>query len=80
MLKPAQQRALNALLVCPTQKEAAKAAGISEDTIYRYLQMPEFQAEYKRAFSGLVTDATREAQRALHPALKALSLDRKSVV
>ena len=33
---------------------------------------PEFQKEYKAAFSQLVTDATRQAQKSLSPALSAL--------
>lgn len=38
----------------------------------RYLSDPEFQAAYKEAFSGLVVDATRQAQQALAPALSTL--------
>ncbi len=33
---------------------------------------PEFQEEYKKAFAGLVEDATRQAQQALSPALSTL--------
>lgn len=42
------------------------------ETMRRYLADAEFQAEYKRQFSDLVTDATREIQQALHPAIVAL--------
>lgn len=38
----------------------------------RYLADPEFQAAYKEAFSGLITDATRQAQQSLSPALSTL--------
>jgi len=37
-----------------------------------YLADPEFQERYKQAFRGLVTDATRQAQRSLSPALSTL--------
>lgn len=72
MLNPTQQKALAALLTCPTKTAAAQKAGIAVMTMRRYLANPEFQQEYRRAFSELVTDATRQAQQALSPALSAL--------
>lgn len=72
MLTPNKQRALQALLTQPTKTDAAQAAGISPRTLRDYLADLEFQQEYKRAFTELVTDATRQAQRALSPALSAL--------
>lgn len=72
MLTPNKQRALQALLTQPTKKAAAAAAGITDRTLREYLADAEFQQEYKRAFCDLVTDATRQAQRALSPALSAL--------
>ncbi len=65
-------KALSALLTCPTKAAAAKEAGISDSTLRNYLADPEFQKEYKAAFGQLVTDATRQAQKALSPALSAL--------
>lgn len=56
----------------PTRKAAAEAAGIDPRTMRRYLADPEFQAAYKEAFSGLITDATRQAQQSLSPALSTL--------
>lgn len=38
----------------------------------RYLSDPEFQEEYKKAFSELVTDAMRQTQQSLTPALSTL--------
>ena len=67
-----QQRALLALLTSTTREKAAAAAGITSKTLRGYLADPEFQAEYRRAFSGLVEDATRQAQRSLEPALATL--------
>lgn len=72
MMSPNKSRALAALLTHPTKQEAAKAAGISDKTLRNYLSDPEFQQEYKKAFAGLVEDATRSAQRALTPAINTL--------
>lgn len=71
-MNPKQIKALQALLTQPTKAAAAKEAGIDESTLRRYLSDPEFQKEYKAAFSQLVTDATRQAQKSLSPALSAL--------
>lgn len=67
-----QQKALAALLTSPTREKAAEAAGITSKTLRSYLAIPEFQEEYKKAFAGLVEDATRQAQQALAPALSTL--------
>lgn len=71
-MTPKQQKALVALLTQPTKEKAATAAGITSKTLRSYLEDPEFQAEYKRAFTGLVEDATRQAQQAISPALATL--------
>ena len=73
MLTPNQMKAIEALMTHPTKKDAAKAAGISDVTLRKYLSNEEFQEEYRKAFTGLVTEATRQAQKALSPALSALS-------
>lgn len=67
-----QQKALLALLTEPTRAKAAATAGITVKTLRSYLDDPEFQAEYKKAFSSMVEDATRQAQQALAPALSTL--------
>lgn len=72
MLSVRQAKALDALLTHPSKAEAAKAAQISPRTMSKYLADDEFQAAYKAAISELVGDATRQAQQALSPALKAL--------
>lgn len=71
-MSPNKERALAALLTQPTKERAAEAAGIDSRTLRRYLSDPEFQEAYKAAFSGLVTDATRQAQQSLSPALSTL--------
>lgn len=72
MLSPKQNKAIQALLTQPTKTDAAQAAGISPRTLREYLANPEFQTEYKKACGELVTDATRQAQQSLNPALTAL--------
>ena len=67
-----KQQALLALLTNPTKEKAAAAAGISSRTLRVYLADPEFQAECKKAFAGMVEDATRQAQQAIAPALSTL--------
>ena len=65
-------KALQALLVCPTRKEAAEMAGIDKRTLRRYFKDEEFIREYKEAFAALVDEATKQAQRSLSPALMTL--------
>ena len=71
-MTPKQNKVLAALLTAPSKAAAAQAAGISPRTLRDYLADPEFQAEYKRAFAGLVEDATRQAQQAIAPAMSTL--------
>lgn len=60
------------MLTEPTKKAAAQAAGIDERTLRNYLATPEFEAEYNKAVSAFIVDATRQAQQALSPALSTL--------
>ena len=48
-LTPPQEQALAALLKEPTITLAAKASGISESNIYRWLKEPAFKAAYREA-------------------------------
>lgn len=68
-MTPSKEKALAALLTCPTKREAAQRAGISDRTLRNYLADPSFQAAYQQAFNGIVEDATRQAQQSLAPAL-----------
>lgn len=67
-----KERALAALVSCPTQEAAAEKAGISSRTLRNYMKDPEFAAEYKRMNSQLVTAATLQIQRSLAPAINTL--------
>lgn len=71
-MTPRKEKALQALLVCRTRREAAQMAGISETTLRTYLQEPEFQSRYRQAFGDLVESAARQAQQAINPALSTL--------
>ena len=71
-MTPKQQKALLALLTNPTKEKAAAAAGITPKTLRSYLADPDFQEEYKKAFSGMVEDAVRQSQQSLEPALATL--------
>lgn len=71
-LSPNEFKALQALLTHPSKTEAAEAAGISVRTLQRYLADESFQEAYRDAFQDLVTDATRQVQQSLSPAIKAL--------
>lgn len=72
MLSLKQERALQALLTYPVKKDAAQAAGISDRTLRKYLENPEFIERYVSACRLLLDGATRELQKALNPAVQAL--------
>lgn len=71
-MTPRKEKALQALLVCRTRREAAQMAGIGESTLRGYLQETEFQSRYRQAFGDLVESAARQAQQAITPALSTL--------
>lgn len=67
-----QEAAIIGLLNMPTIEEAAKHAGISGPTLWRWLQDPEFQAEYRKARRHVLGQATAQLQQAAGAAVKAL--------
>ena len=71
-MTPRKEKALQALLVCRTRAEAAKAAGIGESTLRAYLQDAEFSAAYKHAAAGIMDRATRQLQQNLTAAIDRL--------
>lgn len=72
-----QTKALQALLMCPTQAAAAQTAGIGLTTLKRYLNDEEFQREYQKALSGLISEAAAQAKQSLSPALSTLKCHRQ---
>ena len=71
-MTPNEERALSALLTSKTKLEAAEKAGITDRTMRRYFENPEFCQRYREAFAEVVQDATRRAQQLLEPALSTL--------
>lgn len=67
-----RNKALQGLLLCPTKREAAIYAGISESSLRRFLAEPEFQSELRKAFAAMVDDAASDLKRTLSPAVAAL--------
>lgn len=68
-----QKKALTALLTSITREEAATVAGVSTETIRRYMKDPEFKEAYRAAFADVLEDAARQAQHNISPALVALA-------
>lgn len=67
-----QEQAIVALLQMPTISEAAKCAGIGEATLWRWLQTPEFQDQYREAKRQAVSQAISRLQRATSKAVDTL--------
>lgn len=67
-----KQRVLSALLANPNQRQAARAAGVSERTVYEFLHDPDFSREYRRACDAVFEQAARSAEQAMNPAIDVL--------
>lgn len=67
-----REKVIAALLTNPTRIEAARAAGISDKTLRRYLADGDFQREYRKALSEIVDEAAAQARQSLAPALRCL--------
>lgn len=64
--------ALAALLSCPTIVDAAKKAGVSEETLHRWLKQPDFKARYREARQQVVRHAVTRLQSATTQAVETL--------
>src|SRR5262249_43542576 len=71
--KRKQKGGIIALLAHPTMPEAAKACGVGESTLWRWLQDPEFQAAYRQARRQVVEKAIAELQGACSDAVNSLT-------
>ena len=60
------------LLQNVTVSATAHATGISEVTIYKYLNEPEFKAEYEARLKGLIDDSCRTLQSNMNMAVNEL--------
>ena len=71
-LQPKQLKAITSLLSHPTMREAAKDCGISETTLWRWLNDEAFQAAYRKARRQVVEQAMSELQAACSDAVATL--------
>lgn len=67
-----QEAVIAALLTEPTYSAAAKTAGVSETTLYRWLHMPAFRAAYRSARRELIEAAVGRIQAATGQAVETL--------
>ena len=73
-MTPKKERALLALLSCPTAREAARVAGIHESTLRTYWKDPAFVQAYRERCADMLQDATNKAKQTLPPAVERLAL------
>lgn len=62
VLNAKQNKALRAIITTPTIKEAADVSGISERTIYRYINDPQFMTAYRSLKSEIMRGVTNKIQ------------------
>lgn len=67
-----QEQAIAVLLVSPTISEAARALSVAEITLWRWLQRPEFEAQYRAARRKAIDHAIARLQQATRKAVDAL--------
>lgn len=68
-----RERVLDALLLCPTQKEAAEAAGVTDRTVRKYLADDVFKAEYDERRRALVSETAGALQKNMGEAVETLA-------
>lgn len=72
MLTGRKKKALEAIILCKTRKEAAEMAGIDRKTLWSYMQDEEFKAAYNAHFTELMEEATQQARQYISPVLASL--------
>jgi hypothetical protein len=77
-LTPRKRRALAALLTEPTVKKAAVRAGVSRETLYKYLAVPEFQSALADAQSSVMQGVKARLAGLLGKSLDVLAGDLES--
>lgn len=68
-----QEQAIISLLSLPTIGEAAKNIGIGETTLWRWLQLPDFNERYRAARKQAVSQAVARLQQATTIAVDTLT-------
>jgi transposase-like protein len=71
-LTPIQERAIVALLSNSTIRRAAKAVGVDDGTLFRWLQDKDFHTAYRAARRETVTQAIARLQQASSEAVNTL--------
>jgi len=71
-LSRTQEKAIASLLSTRTIGEAAKVCGVNDATMWRWLQLPDFQAAYRAARRQVVERAITELQAATGEAVETL--------
>src|SRR5262245_41824055 len=71
-LEPKQEQLIFALLQHKTRVQAARAAGISRATMYRWFADPVFMAAYRAARRAVFDDGLAVLERNAEPAAQAL--------
>ena len=71
-LSAKQVKAIECLLSEPTTKAAAKAAGVSEVTLWRWVNEPTFATAYRKARAQLLDSALTALQAASSTAVQTL--------
>lgn len=67
-----QEKAIAALLTCPSILDAARQSGVAEVTLYRWLKLEAFQTSYREARRQVVQQAIVQVQDACGEAVKTL--------
>lgn len=67
-----QEIAITALLTAPTIQQAAKIAEVGESTLWRWLQIPEFEKAYRDAKKKTVSQAINRLQQITGEAVETL--------
>ena len=73
MSKDNYERAVAALVACPTTKEAAKVAGMGESTLRAYKSDPEFMELYTAAQHELLDTGVKALQSKFSDAVEVIS-------
>jgi len=67
-----KERAIAALLANPSIPNSAKAVGISEKTLWRWMKLPEFETAYREARREVVRHAVVTVQASMSEAVQTL--------
>jgi hypothetical protein len=67
-----QERAIAALLTCPSVPEAAQKAKVAERSLYRWLNRDDFQAAYRKERRKVVNHAVTTIQAGMSEAVQTL--------